>query len=233
MRQKSADLGQSQKQIFPVEVTSAPSFTETMFARLVYLDYITFQRINRDWTNSILDYLMPILTDLHKVPGIVYGVLPVVLLLWVRAERWRAARAIAGLALVLALSDSGTHMLIKPIFERGRPETVGLAPILRTDSHSGFSFPSNHATNAFAAASYLTFYYPGYTFQYLFAASTIAYSRVYVGVHFPSDVLGGAILGWLIGAFFRYLWKFIEFKAISVERTREIEEADSRRQLRG
>jgi undecaprenyl-diphosphatase len=61
------------------------------------------------------------------------------------------------------------------------------------------SFPSGHTTIAFAAATVLSYYRPRWTPAFFLLAVAIGFSRVYVGVHYPLDVLGGAILGLLVG----------------------------------
>ena len=58
-----------------------------------------------------------------------------------------------------------------------------------------FSFPSGHATNAFAVATYLSYNYRRYFPCFFFMAVIIAYSRIYVGVHYPLDVASGALVG--------------------------------------
>jgi undecaprenyl-diphosphatase len=78
-----------------------------------------------------------------------------------------------------------------------RPEKSGSAAAVhvvgrRLREHS---FPSGHAATAFAAASILVLLYGGYFYLGFIPAFLVAYSRVYMGVHFPSDVLGGAVLG--------------------------------------
>ena len=61
------------------------------------------------------------------------------------------------------------------------------------------SFPSGHTTIAFAAATVLSYYRPRWAPAFFLLAVAIGFSRVYVGVHYPLDVLGGAILGLLVG----------------------------------
>lgn len=60
---------------------------------------------------------------------------------------------------------------------------------------SGFSFPSSHAVNNFAGALILAFFFPRNKWWFFGIAAIVAFSRVYVGVHYPFDVIGGAVIG--------------------------------------
>jgi undecaprenyl-diphosphatase len=62
------------------------------------------------------------------------------------------------------------------------------------------SFPSGHATIAFACATVLSYFRPRLAPAFFLLAIAIGFSRVYVGVHYPLDVLGGAVLGCVLGA---------------------------------
>ncbi len=93
--------------------------------------------------------------------------------------------------------------LLKPFAKHTRPASVpDLAPQLHllVTTPSSYSFPSSAAAFSFAVAAVIAYFYHGWKrWAALAAASGIAYSRVYVGVHFPSDVIGGAIIGLLVG----------------------------------
>jgi membrane-associated phospholipid phosphatase len=106
-----------------------------------------------------------------------------------RRRRWRAAtRAVAG---AYALNTA-----IKPIAGRQRPQLPGLPPLSGTPTK--LSFPSAHATTSFAGAlAYSRLGLPPAPLYGL--AVSLSFSRVYLGVHHPSDVLAGAVLGTVIG----------------------------------
>jgi membrane-associated phospholipid phosphatase len=104
------------------------------------------------------------------------------------------------LALVLA-SDVAAQLLslgLRDWIGRRRPPLVYPEPkALVHVPHSG-SFPSGHATSAFACATVIAWRAPRLAFPAFLLAGAIAWSRVYVGVHWPLDVVGGAALGILI-----------------------------------
>ena len=102
------------------------------------------------------------------------------------------------LIMSVGLTDFVSYRVIKSTADRARPELAGVPVVLRTTHHSGSSFPSNHAANAFAAATILSAAIPGSGLLVYFIAFLVAYSRVYVGVHFPLDVFAGALLGLVI-----------------------------------
>jgi undecaprenyl-diphosphatase len=92
-----------------------------------------------------------------------------------------------------ALADGAAHLvasLLQRAVGRHRPDVPHLVAL----PHSG-SFPSGHATTAFACATVLAVLEPRLRVPAFLLAAAIAYSRLYLGVHYPLDVLAGALLG--------------------------------------
>lgn len=171
-----------------------PSFVKNF----VNLDHFLFQKINGEWVNAFFDVLFPFLTDLNKQRWLPMAIF-VLCLFWAVKQRYRAMMWMLTLAIAIGATDFVSYRVIKTIADRDRPEQAGVPVVLRTAHHSGPSFPSNHAANAFAGATILSSAFPVGTPFFFLLAALIAYSRVYVGVHFPGDVLGGALLGWGMG----------------------------------
>jgi membrane-associated phospholipid phosphatase len=102
-----------------------------------------------------------------------------------RRGRWRAGMGAVAAAYAL-------NTAIKPLVGRRRPELSGLPPLCATPTK--LSFPSAHASTSFAGA--LAYSWVGQPAAPLYAlAVALSLSRVYLGVHYPSDVLAGALLG--------------------------------------
>ncbi len=127
----------------------------------------------------------------------------------------RKGRIALVLALVMvAAADQFGYRILKENIGRIRP-CDALTDILTPHGKSGsYSFPSNHALNNFAVAVFFSSLYPQFTVVLFIVASLIAVSRVYLGVHYPSDIIGGAIIGSAIGFLFVELYRFIEKRYI-------------------
>jgi undecaprenyl-diphosphatase len=119
---------------------------------------------------------------------------------------------ITGITLVvsLILIDLFNSYPLKFLFTRIRPCNIQElnAHILVSTSNS-YSFPSSHAANVFGLAAILSNKYRRFSFCFFFVAIVVGISRVYVGVHYPFDVLAGAVVGILCGLGMLKLEKYI------------------------
>ncbi|KEO82421.1 phosphatase PAP2 family protein [Tumebacillus flagellatus] len=158
-------------------------------------DIVTFFWLNRAWKNQWLDRVMPWITHLG---GAVWCVLLSVIFLAQRDHEWRQA----GINLALALGIS--HAVVafcKKIMPRTRPylalDNVAIGPKVWKDA----SFPSGHTTAVFSVATVLGSALPGASLLFYALAILVGSSRVYLGQHYPSDVVMGAIIGSVTATF--------------------------------
>lgn len=123
--------------------------------------------------------------------GVIWGLIALVIA-WRMGQRLLPVVLIS--AFVIGIAD-GTANLLKLLVNRPRPfVSVAHVSLLITRPASA-SFPSSHATTALAGAVLLSWFWPRSRRGFLLLAIAIAFSRVYVGVHYPADVLAGAAIG--------------------------------------
>ena len=154
------------------------------------VDRTIFLLINRTLQNPIFDHLMPALSNKWLGFLVVAAVVPGLLMRYGR----RVWPVIALAVLAVVLSDLGSGFL-KHAVQRVRPCHVIAEVHLLAGCTRSFAMPSNHASNMFALAGVVGSLLPGWRWVLLPLAGGVAYSRVYLGVHYPTDILVGALVG--------------------------------------
>lgn len=157
-------------------------------------DRWAFLLINRTLQNPAFDVLMPILSD--KRAGLLL-VAVIASILFARCGR-QVWPWIAVAVLAVALSDLGATLL-KDILQRTRPCHLIADVHLLTGCTGSFAMPSGHAANMFALAGAVWTARTRWRWAVAALAAGVAYSRVYLGAHYPGDVIVGAVWGGAIG----------------------------------
>ena len=175
---------------------------------LIKIDMFFFHFINEYLSNPFFDNIMPIF---HHTKHI----LPFILILWILAiiydkkNRWKLIMLIP---LGIILVDQ-TGLLIKKTVLRPRPfMTINPENINHLVKPSGLykSFPSNHAANNALLAMVFSSIYKNSKSMFWGFAIMIMFSRIYIGVHYPSDVLFGCVLGIIYGLILIKAWNYFK-----------------------
>lgn len=149
----------------------------------------------------LLDWLIQIRTDTLNRYMIVITHLGTGGALWVFTAfiLFYLGFRVESINIVLALMFNGIicNLLLKNILKRKRPSWINKVELL-IKNPTDFSFPSGHASSSFAAAVTVLYYFQGMGVVFIVVAFLIAISRIYHFVHYPSDVIIGAILGIII-----------------------------------
>lgn len=177
----------------------------TIWQQIQPFDTWLITHINQDWGSPTLDTVLPFMREtLFWIPLYLFLILYTIMNFGMRGVWW-----VLGVILTAALADIISSQIIKQIVMRTRPcQDPSVAPLLRFFINycpRSSSFTSSHACSHFAQAMY--FYLTlrsiwGKAAAAFFGwAFVIAYTQVYVGVHYPVDVLCGSLIGCGIGLF--------------------------------
>lgn len=168
-----------------------------MLDALLSADIWLFYAINNGMSSPLLDAVMSTVTNVrYWYPIYAAGISALLLVGWQRRRVGGKELLICALLLVavVAVLDPLSNHLIKEVIGRPRP-FVALVGVHQLVGSGGGSFPSNHAMNNSAVAVILSAYMPRWTWAWGSIAVLIGFSRVYCGVHYPSDVAGGMVMG--------------------------------------
>lgn len=166
------------------------------------LDYGIFFLINHSLQNALFNTVTPYWRNMFFwLPVYIF-----LITLIIQTFKNKSPIILLGVIITIALSDTFSSKIIKPYFKRERPcnqVSIQKKVHLLVPAGSGYSFPSSHAANHFALSFFLfglePFKKTWIKTLLIFWAATIALAQVYVGLHYPSDIFGGAILGAFIG----------------------------------
>lgn len=157
------------------------------------IDFRILDFIHEKLTCRFLDHIMPILTAAGNA-GLIWIIIAAAMLISrkYRQNGLELAAGLAGCALV-------GNLLLKNIIARQRPCWINGAVELLIAVPKDYSFPSGHTMASFAAAAVIMHANRKFGIAAYISAVLIAFSRLYLYVHFPTDVIAGAVIGTLIG----------------------------------
>ncbi|MDO4481699.1 MAG: phosphatase PAP2 family protein [Bacillota bacterium] len=157
------------------------------------MDFAVLDFIRENFRCAFLDTVMPAVTSLGN-GGKFWVLLTVVLLI---IPKTRTVGKVSAVSLLICFLV--TNVTIKPLAARVRPYDINTAVELIVKAPSDFSFPSGHTSIAFAGASSIFFCNKKAGIPFLVLAAVIGLSRLYLYVHFPTDVIAGAVIGTAAG----------------------------------
>ncbi|MFN8268343.1 MAG: phosphatase PAP2 family protein [Chitinophagales bacterium] len=171
-----------------------------IYHTLQSIDYSIFHFINQTISNTALDTILLFMRNAYTwIPLYV-----IIVFYLVYKYKWAGITYILYIVIAFAMADLFAYQLLKPLFGRMRPCHSATLYVRLVADHCGgkFSFPSSHATNHAAIAFSIIFakLFKNKYVNYAWAvwAIIISIAQVYVGVHYPSDVVAGFIIGIII-----------------------------------
>ncbi len=187
-----------------------------MIGVLENIDRKILYLINDYLSNPIFDLFFVTITneDLWAIPVII-GILTLAF------KGGNRARISIGITLIATgLTDLTVVEVIKPAIARLRPShTLGNTINVLIGKGGKYGFVSAHAANIFCATTILSYFYDQWKRPLFFLAVSVSISRVYVGVHYPGDVLFGGLYGYAIAWLFITIWVLIKMRELKRGRT--------------
>lgn len=183
---------------------------------IIEIDHALFHFINDTIANPILNWIMPIVTNENNIA------IPLILFwLWLLLFQGKRGKIAAILLLLtVALTDVIAAQIIKPWIGRIRPSHAMLDNINLLVSKGGkYGFVSNHAANTMAAATIIGYFYKKWKSVVITISIIVGFSRVYVGVHYPFDVLGGWFFGYAVAWGILSIWVILKIREMKRGRT--------------
>jgi undecaprenyl-diphosphatase len=179
-----------------------------MLEALLGWDEHVFRLLNEGWLHPVLDHVMPLVTDTRNY--LIPFTLAAIVILYVGRLRGLRFLVLATVSVVVADAISA-HVFKQAVF-RTRP-CIALEGVRQlVGCVNSPSFPSNHAVNAAALATLATLSMPRLWAPAVALAMLVGYSRIYVGTHYPLDVLAGGVLGiaiaLVLSGIMTLLWPF-------------------------
>jgi undecaprenyl-diphosphatase len=183
----------------------------SIFQQIKDIDQSLFRQINGVWHHPLLDTILPWTRHSNNwIP------MYLILLGWMGYQiGWKTWKWLLFALLNVTLTDQVSSSIFKPLFHRLRPcndpALFGKTRLLLEHCSGGFSITSSHAANHFGLAMFLfvslTPLFKKYTWLFFIWAGIISYAQVYVGVHYPLDVMVGAMIGLVVGKLNSVLYK--------------------------
>jgi undecaprenyl-diphosphatase len=174
-----------------------------LVAFLYSIDVAVFRWINESWSNPFFDKFFSFITDSRHF----YWIIIPLIIYWLICEKAKGRWLVLSLFIGVLLSDQIASHVLKYLVERIRPCNALTGVLTPNGPSSSFSFPSSHASNMGSSMFLLSMAFKPWTPLFVIIALLVGLSRIYLGLHYPSDVLGGYVLGLLIGY---SVWQGIE-----------------------
>jgi len=175
----------------------------SIFQQIKDIDQALFYQINGVWHYPILDAVLPWTRHSNNWIPLYIGLLG-----WLIYQvGWKTLKWLLFALMNVGLTDQISSSVFKPYFHRLRPcndpALFGKTRLLLEQCAGGFSFTSSHAANHFGIAMFIFMTWGGtqkkYTRFFFVWAGVIAFAQIYVGVHYPLDIVGGTIIGLISG----------------------------------